>query len=379
MNAHQKLEAIRQELRSLFYEREAIIDGLLVGLIARLHVFLLGTPGVAKSAVVNALAGAIVGASIFDRQLRGDTPPEALFGPVDLKRYKEAGEYVHRTTGMLPEAHIALLDETFKANATCLNGTLQVLNERKFSNGPVVQDCPLEFGVGASNELGEGTELAAFFDRFALRFVAEDIRDEDKLKALLLAPYGEVKLNASITLDEIHDLQAKALNLPVDGQVVDMLLQIRRSLADKGITASPRRWRHMLQIVRARAVLAGSDMVLPEHLEILSDGLWAEPDQRDVVTSEVGKVANPMGAKAVEFLDMVTSALDAYPETITDDNVQVAARVRREVRQIRQKAERLVQQTTNGTGQRLVDAVAEIKTMQSEMARRMATYTGDAL
>jgi MoxR-like ATPase len=60
-----KFLALKGGLNAQFLERGAVINGLLMALVARQHVLLLGVPGTAKSALGNALCGALKGAEYF--------------------------------------------------------------------------------------------------------------------------------------------------------------------------------------------------------------------------------------------------------------------------------------------------------------------------
>ena len=80
----------------------------------------------------------------------------------------EEDDYRRLTTHKLPEAHIAFLDEIFKASSSILNTILTLMNERRFHNGREVADVPLSTLFAASNELPEDDELLALHDRFLL-------------------------------------------------------------------------------------------------------------------------------------------------------------------------------------------------------------------
>src|SRR5947207_7076039 len=168
MTPQDKLRKIREELQQLFLERAELIDGALAALLAAQHILIIGPPGTAKSMLADELCRRITGATYFQWLLTKFTTPEELFGAVSL-RALEADDYRRVTTHKLPEAHIAFLDEVFKANSSILNSILTIMNERRFHNGREVADTPLITLFGASNELPEEDELQALYDRFLLR------------------------------------------------------------------------------------------------------------------------------------------------------------------------------------------------------------------
>src|SRR5437667_10497817 len=106
----------------------------------------------------------------FTALLTKFTSPEELFGAISVQGLKE-DKYRRVTTGKLPEAELAFLDEVYKASSAILNTLLRILNERVFENGDgTFVRVPLKLCVGASNEWPHsqegGKELAALFDRF---------------------------------------------------------------------------------------------------------------------------------------------------------------------------------------------------------------------
>src|SRR5438046_6597508 len=148
MTGAEKLKKIRDELRQTFLERADLIDGALAALLSSNHVLLIGPPGTAKSMLADELCRRIEGGAYFQWLLTKFTTPEEVFGAVSLKAL-EADEYRRVTTGKLPEAHIAFLDEVFKANSSILNAILTLVNERRFHNGREVETVPLLSLFGA--------------------------------------------------------------------------------------------------------------------------------------------------------------------------------------------------------------------------------------
>src|SRR6185295_17676654 len=128
-----KLREVGRVLGKRFLDKEELIRLLLVALIAGEHMLIVGPPGTAKSAIVRHLAR-LIDARTFEYLLTRFSEPSELFGPVDIKAFRE-GLYVRRTESMLPEADIAFLDEIFKSNSAILNSLLTILNERRFHTG----------------------------------------------------------------------------------------------------------------------------------------------------------------------------------------------------------------------------------------------------
>jgi hypothetical protein len=69
--------------------------------------------------------------------------------------------FVRVTTGKLPEAEFAFVNEISKSNSAVLNTMLSIVNEREFHNDGGPMQCRLVTLFGASNELPQGRELFA--------------------------------------------------------------------------------------------------------------------------------------------------------------------------------------------------------------------------
>src|SRR5207248_9740989 len=110
-----------------------------------------GPPGTAKSEAARRVA-ATLGARYFEYLLSRFTEPSEICGPVDLRKLRE-GLVETETSGMLPEAEVAFLDEVFLGSTAILNTLLALLNERVFRRGHTQMKCPLRVCVGASNGL----------------------------------------------------------------------------------------------------------------------------------------------------------------------------------------------------------------------------------
>src|SRR5262245_51812449 len=170
---HRLRAAVTDPLKGQFVGREEVIDLIALAVVAGEHLFLFGPPGTAKSALIRAFATAVEG-QYFEYLLTRFSEPNEVFGPIDLVKLRE-GTVATVTSGMLPEAEFAFLDELFNANSAILNNLLTVLNERLYRRGREVVRLPLLSLFSASNHLPEDDALGALFDRFLLRCRVEPL------------------------------------------------------------------------------------------------------------------------------------------------------------------------------------------------------------
>lgn len=369
------ITALRAELMSRFPERQHVIDGSLAAVLAGEHVLLLGPPGTAKSALVRVLAQAF-GGSYFERLLTKFSTPEELFGPVSLKGL-EADKFTRVTIGMLPEAEFAFVDEVFKANSAILNALLSVVNERLFHNDGKPTPVPLVTMFGASNELPEGKELEALFDRFAMRFEVGYLLRPQHLRDVLLAP--DPKSGITLDMKTLRAAQAEVVKVKVTDATVDALISIRDAGKSEGIVASDRRWKKSLRLVQAAAWMAGEKQTCPEDLTLLVDALWREPKERSKVAKLVGRLADPVAMQATEILDAARETADKVAGLQSGDRKQYIAQAAQALETFTQQVSKL-QKLGKSAGRRAKDSIDaandDITAMHEELARSVSSGLG---
>jgi MoxR-like ATPase len=236
-------------------DRSTLAEAVILAAVAGEHVLVVGPPGTAKSEAVRRIATAI-GGQMFEYLLGRFTEPQEIFGAVDLQKLR-AGRVEVDTTGMLPEADVAFLDEVFLGSTAILNTLLSILNERTFRRGHTVVRCPLRVCIGACNSIPEEPALGAFADRFLLRIFVDAVPDAS-LEQLLEASWG-LRRSPPRRVAELAHLAtvadaAQAVDLaPVRADFADALRLLRAA----SIVLSDRRAARAQGLVAAAAALAG--------------------------------------------------------------------------------------------------------------------------
>lgn len=298
-----KFRAIEQEMNQIYLERQEAIRGLMVGLIAGEHIVLLGPPGTGKSDMSENLTGRITGRYFHWLMMRTTTPDE-IFGPVSVSALKN-DSYKRNTTAKLVEADVVFLDEVWKANSAVLNSLLGIMNERQFDNDGQSITCPLQFLVGASNEMPEDKqELGALWDRFMLRYIVGDIKNPKNFE-ILMNGQNIASTCTTITMQELAAAQAEAEQVDVRA-IVSRLTELRQKVTALNIYCSPRRWKKAVKLVKAHAWLECRKQATDDDLAILAAVVWDEPAQLQEVRKTILALANPMDIEATNILDEAT-------------------------------------------------------------------------
>ncbi len=284
MKLKTKLKNLRDALSQNLIERDTPIRLTLLAALSGEHLLLLGPPGTAKSELARRLKQAFNGGNYFERLLTRFSVPEELFGPLSIKALEE-DRYERLTSGYLPTATVAFIDEIFKANSAILNSLLTLLNEREFDNGVNRDKTPLSCVVGASNELPEGEELDALYDRFLLRYQVMPVSQKGFAQLLSLKgnPKPKPDLELRLTVDELQEIQESAELVKIPDDLIVLLQELRNFLSEQQIYVSDRRWRKVVKLLQVAAYTNDKNEISIWDCWLLQHCLWATPEQREVI------------------------------------------------------------------------------------------------
>jgi MoxR-like ATPase len=264
-------------LKRRFVGRDEVVDLIALAVVAGEHLFLHGPPGTAKSALIRQFATAVRG-RYFEYLLTRFSEPNEVFGPIDLVRLRE-GTVATVTTGMLPEAEFAFLDELFNANSAILNNLLTVLNERVYRRGAEVHRLPILSLFSASNQLPEDDALQALFDRFLLRCHVENLKRE-AMPRLLTAGWEMESAEpaaSGVSAAGLRELSRQVYRVDLSG-VAERYAEAVFKVRDLGVALSDRRAVKVLKLVAASAVLCGRPSANGSDLWVLRY-VWDREEQ----------------------------------------------------------------------------------------------------
>lgn len=369
-SAQAKMQQISVEMNQLFVERDELIKLMMLAITTGTNLLMLGPPGTAKSAITYELCGRIENAKYFQWMLNKTSDPSEILGPFSVKEM-ENDKFMRITTGKLPEAHIAFMDEVFKSNAPTLNALLTIMNEHMFYNDGKAVDVPLISMFGASNEPPEDESLDAMYDRFIFRMNVQYIHDAANKKRMhsnyvdnragLLGLAGKT----TITLDELLVLQQASKSVKVSKDIINKFIRLISDLDRQAIHVSDRRQNECFKIMQGSAVLRGSNVVGLDDFRSLIYVLWEKEEHIPIIESTILKMVNPYDDRFKELKENFNQVKTDI-ESITDSSQKSKKAIESKgvIEKIVGKTNKLINEATKGGKD-----VTEFQSFRDEMIK----------
>ncbi|MEM9691150.1 MAG: MoxR family ATPase [Myxococcota bacterium] len=302
--AKERVEAIRREIAKVYIGSSTTIDHLLIALVAGGHVLLEGVPGVAKTTLAKAFAGAL-GVAVRRVQFTPDLLPSDITGTYVLS--PKDGTFSFREGPVF--ANVVLADEINRAPPKTQAALLEAMQEGHVTVEGDGFELPRPFIVVATqNPIDlEGTYPLpeAQIDRFLIHIQIGYPSREDEVAMLLAHHAAPVLADPVLEPDAVLRMQELVRHVHVDHDLYDYavgLSQFTRQDPRVLLGASPRATLGMIQVAKAAAFLDGREFATPDdvrayavpalaHRLILSDDLEGDPGARtEVIQAALARV-----------------------------------------------------------------------------------------
>ena len=229
--AQEASRKLKKAISARVVGQEAVIDLMLVALLARGHALLVGVPGLAKTLLVASLAEAL-DLSFGRVQFTPDLLPADITG-TDVLQEDAAGRVVRFLPGPIFH-HLVLADEINRTPPKTQAALLQAMQERRVTVGTKTHHLPDPFQVFATRNPieQEGTYPLpeAQLDRFLLEVhVDYPSVDEEREIARRTTGVQATRVDRVLGSDEVRALQALVPRLPVTDAAVNLAVDLARA------------------------------------------------------------------------------------------------------------------------------------------------------
>ena len=269
------------EIKRVIVGQDAMLERLLVSLLAGGHVLLEGVPGLAKTLTVKTLAG-VLGGTYGRIQFTPDLVPADLVG---TRIYRpDTGGFETELGPVF--CNFLLADEINRAPAKVQSALLEVMQEQQVTIGASTYKVPLPFVVMATQNPieSEGTYPLpeAQVDRFLMKILV-DYPDAGEEAAVVGRSLGEpAVVQERLALADLRRYAAAAATVLVDRETIGYavaLADATRRPAEHGLEdvaaliefgASPRGPIGLVQAARVLALLRGRGHVVSDDVRDLA-------------------------------------------------------------------------------------------------------------
>lgn len=273
--------AMRTQVEKRIVGQRAVVDEMLVALLANGHALLVGVPGLAKTLLVQTVADALD--LDFSRiQFTPDLMPTDITGTEVIEEDRSTGRRVFRFVKGPVFANIVLADEINRTPPKTQAALLEAMQERAVTAAGDRYTLPRPFFVLATQNPieQEGTYPLpeAQLDRFMLELPIDyPSREEEEEVAMRTTGSVVDEVSSVITADELIELQGLVRRIPAPPSLVSFAVRIARATRPGDEAASvtgryvawgagPRASQYLVLGAKARAASRGA--ALPSYDDV---------------------------------------------------------------------------------------------------------------
>lgn len=286
MDVLEGLAQIRKDMDQYIVGHDDVKEAILLGVVAREHIYLEGPPGTAKTMLAE-ITSESADLKFYFYQLHRDTRLAELVGDTVIFRERDTsgGEVIRQVNrkGGILTSEICVLDDISRAPGEALNVLLRILNERKFGDDRIPLLTAIATGNPTKDDYYNEPLDPANLDRFTIQMRTLGLLQRNRWEeaAQVIDRYADDHLRRGdgrakvtrVVLDEATALLPK-VNLTVE--VRNLLLELLSTLindynlTEKNSLLTDRTFLvKAVKILKARAVLVGRNHCVPEDLHVM--------------------------------------------------------------------------------------------------------------
>ena len=267
---YERTERIREEVTRVIVGKDAVVDRVLMAILAKGHVLLDDVPGVGKTTMALAFARTL-GLETRRVQFTPDTLPSDILG---FSVYdKQSGKLDYKPGAVM--TNLLLADEINRTSSRTQAALLEAMEERRVTIDGVTHELPVPFAVLATqNPVGSaGTQRlpASQLDRFLVR-LHMGYPDRAAQLAIMKERHHADPLDAVQTVTDIATLRRlidEVAQVFIADSVYDYVAKLvegTRSHPYVALGVSPRGALAVCRCAKAYAYLQRRDYVVPEDV-----------------------------------------------------------------------------------------------------------------
>ncbi|NML38214.1 MoxR family ATPase [Chitinophaga sp. G-6-1-13] len=315
----EKLPLLKEEIRKVIVGQEAVLDEVLVAMMAGGHCLLEGVPGLAKTLMVRTLSQALH-LSFRRIQFTPDLMPTDIIGTEVLEEDHATGKRFFKFNKGPLFANIILADEINRTPPKTQSALLEAMQEFEvtYAGQTYALDRPF-FILATQNPIEQSGTYPlpeAQLDRFLL-YVKIGYPTEQEETAILTGTTGTRKVDVQPVLDanDIKQLQQLVREVSIDADLVSWVSRLVRNTRPDTTTVD-----YVKEWVRWGAgPRAGQALVLTAKAHALLQGRYA------VTTADITAMAYPVLRHRI-LMNFRAEAEGVHPDKVTEKLLQQVER-----------------------------------------------------